>query len=182
MTRLTEVLTSLSRALALLGGVVLVALALMTLASIIGRAGVGLGLRPVRGDFELVQIGCAIAVFSFLPWCQMRRGHVTVDVLADRLPLAARRVLTVVGDLTLAGFAAVIARQLALGLAEKFCADTADPVFGWLWRSTGMAEDYCWVEATYELGLPVWWGYAAGLAGAGLFTLAALVTAWEAAR
>ena len=49
-------------------------IALMSVASIVGRAlsGLGLGLGPVPGDFELVEAGTALAVFCFLPWCHLK--------------------------------------------------------------------------------------------------------------
>lgn len=50
------------------GGIVLVAIALMSVASIAGRSLFG---KPVPSDLELIQIGCAICVAAFVPWCQM---------------------------------------------------------------------------------------------------------------
>ncbi len=55
----------LSRWTAVVGGVVLVALMLMVVASVAGRALIGVGLAPVPGDFELVEVGVGIAVFFF---------------------------------------------------------------------------------------------------------------------
>ncbi len=49
------------------GSLVLVLIALMSVASIVGRALAGFGLGPVPGDFELVEVGTALAVFCFLP-------------------------------------------------------------------------------------------------------------------
>ena len=178
--RTGRVLDGLARGLALLGGVVLAGVAAMTVVSVIGRALVGYGLGPVPGDFELVQIGCAIAVFSFMPWCQLNRGHVTVDLIVERLPGRVQRGLRVLGEVALLTLAILIARQLGLGMVEKFCADPGDPVFGWLWPILGIAEPYCWVEATYELNMPVWWGYGLGLLGAGVFALTAAWSVWNA--
>lgn len=50
----------LSRWAAIVGGIVLVALTLMIVASITGRALIGLGLGPVPGDFELVEMGTGV--------------------------------------------------------------------------------------------------------------------------
>lgn len=147
----------LARWLALFGGLVLAGLALMTVASIIGRAFIFAGLSPVRGDYELVQMGCAIAVFSFLPWCQLNRGHVTVDVIVDRFPARARAFLTLLGDVALFAAAVLIAWRLWLGVNDK--------------RSYG--------EETYELGLQLWWGYGAAMVGAALFAVVAGYTAWR---
>ena len=64
-----------------------------------GRAGRGsacigrwlLQLRPINGDFEMVQMATAIAVFSFLPYCQARRGNIVVDTFTSWLPRAHQR-------------------------------------------------------------------------------------------
>ena len=65
---------------AIVGGVVLCAITLMSVASITGRALIGVGLGPVPGDFEMVEVGTALAVFFFLPWCYLKGGHATVDL------------------------------------------------------------------------------------------------------
>ena len=105
----------LARVLALLGGVVLVAITVMTCVSILGRAVVtlahtrdpaffdwlvaaaqslvALGIAPVPGDFELVEAGTGFAVFAFLPWCQLNRGHATVDLFTSALSAGANRVI-----------------------------------------------------------------------------------------
>lgn len=65
---------------AIVGGLVLCAITLMSVASITGRALIGVGLGPVPGDFEMVEVGTALAVFFFLPWCYLKGGHATVDL------------------------------------------------------------------------------------------------------
>ncbi|MEM6311833.1 MAG: hypothetical protein AAF754_17515, partial [Pseudomonadota bacterium] len=82
--RAARLMDRLARVLAYLGGIVLTAIAIMTVISTIGRAFVGLqiGLGPIPGDFELVEAGTAVAIFCFMGWCQLNQGHVTVDVLA----------------------------------------------------------------------------------------------------
>ncbi|MBA5764788.1 TRAP transporter small permease, partial [Vibrio sp. 404] len=59
--RTGRALEALARAMAYGGGLVLVAIAVITVASIIGRALIRLGLGPITGDFELVEAGCAVA-------------------------------------------------------------------------------------------------------------------------
>ena len=82
-----RLLYSIARWLAILGGAILAAMALLTTVSIAGRAAFS---APVRGDFELVAIGTGIAVFAFLPWCQLTRGNVLVDFFMDRAPVRAK--------------------------------------------------------------------------------------------
>lgn len=164
-----------SKWLAYAGGTVLVAVAVMTVVSIIGRALVGVGLRPIKGDFEMVEAGAAIAIFAFLPWCQMRRGHVTVDIFISRLSSRAQAALGLIGDALLAVAAYVILWRMWLGFGEKF------PYGGEGFRNAlGMGSKPFFVETTYELELPIWIPYAASLVGALLFFLVAAYSVWRA--
>ena len=118
--RVGAVLETCAKWLALSGGVLLAGLALLTVSSVLGRAFIFIGLGPIKGDYELVEMGCAIAVFSFLPWCQLKRGHVTVDIVVDTLPRRIKLFLTLLGNVALAAAAALIAWRLWLGMGEKF--------------------------------------------------------------
>ena len=95
---MNKIIYGLSRAMAWFGSLVLVLIALMSVASIVGRALSGLGLGPVPGDFELVEAGTALAVFCFLPWAHLKRGHAVVDMLWGSYPAPMRRVLDIVAD------------------------------------------------------------------------------------
>ncbi len=75
-SRIGRVLELGSTALALAGGLVLTGLMLMSITSIAGR---WLFSRPLPGDFELVEIGTGVAIFLFLPACQLRGANVIVD-------------------------------------------------------------------------------------------------------
>lgn len=165
MTRLIETLARLS---AYLGGLTLAALALMTVASITGRR---LGVGPVTGDYELVANGVALSVFAFLPWCQLRRGHVTVDLFVDLLPARAKAALGLLGDVLVTLAAAVILRQLWLGFGEKF-PHGSDALRERLLMG---ARPY-FPETTYELEIPVWLLYGVAVALAALFLVASLHT------
>ena len=55
-----------------LGGAVIAGVGLMSAASIVGRT---LVRRPILGDFELVEIGTAVAGALFLPYCQVSRDY-----------------------------------------------------------------------------------------------------------
>ena len=136
-----------------IGGVVLLALAAMTVLSVIGRGINAYGFGPIQGDFELVEHGMAFVVFCSLPYCQLRFGHVSVDVIARHFPYPLAWGLTVISQAGMAAMALVITRQLYLGLADK-------------WQ---------WGETTFIIQFPVWWGYAASLVPATLWALAAFV-------
>jgi len=151
MQTLSGIVFWLARFMALLGGIVLVALILMTTASIAGRAMSSIGLAPVPGDFELVEAGMAFAVFTFLPWCQLQRGHASVEIFSRLFGSRSNAVLDLISDLLMFLVALLITWQLGLGMLDK--------------------KSY--FETTFILQLPIWWGYATALAGACVFSLVA---------
>ena len=68
--------------LALLGGLTLVLVIVINVISILSRI---IFLNPLVGDFELVEIGSAIAISSFLPLCHLKKGNVIVDFITSKL-------------------------------------------------------------------------------------------------
>jgi TRAP-type C4-dicarboxylate transport system permease small subunit len=143
--------------LALAGGLALIAMTVLTVVSVTGRSLLWLGLGPVPGAYELVEMGSAFAIFCFLPWCQLRRGHVTVDLFLAHLGPRANALADLISNLLLTAAAGVIAWRLWLGLLDK--------------------QRYG--ETSFILGIPLWIGYAAAALGAALFVL---VSAYTAAR
>ena len=130
-----------SRAMAWFGGAVLTAVALLSVTSIAGRSLAHVGLGPVPGDFELVEAGTALAVFCFLPWAHLRRGHATVDLFWGVFPPWLQRVLDAAAD----------ALMLAVWLLL-------------VWRMGVSMIDYRgYGEVSFILQMPVWWGYAASM-------------------
>lgn len=67
---------------ALLGGALLVVVVLMNVVSIVGGA---LFNKPFPGDFEMTEVGIAVAAFAFLPYCQLKNAHVTADIFTSKL-------------------------------------------------------------------------------------------------
>jgi TRAP-type C4-dicarboxylate transport system permease small subunit len=134
----------LARWTALVGGAVLVALMLMVVISVVGRAMIGIGLGPIPGDFELVEVGVGIAVFFFLPWCYLKGGHATVDLLHMHMPRWFQKTVDTVSDLLM----------LIVWLVMTWM----------LWE--GMVEKKEYMETTFILQMPVWWAYAFCLVGA----------------
>ena len=172
--RVGKLLGFISRWFAYFGGSVLIAIALITVVSVIGRALTGFGLAPIKGDFELVEIGSAVAVFSFLPWCQLNRGHVTVDILVRHFSSRVQQLLELLGNSAICVIAAVITWRLWMGMGERFTffsQETRDALgFGYKPFSA---------EETFILGLPTWYGYALGVVSALLFTVVSLYTVWR---
>ena len=74
-------LGNLARLSAILAGLLMTFITLLTCASIIGRETVG---QTIAGDFELSGIATGAAIALFMPWCQHTRGHIIVDFFTAR--------------------------------------------------------------------------------------------------
>ena len=139
---------------ALLGGAVLTALALMSVASIAGRT---LLSRPLQGDYELVQTGCAVFVALCLPYCQLKHANIIVDFFTTKASERAQRRLDAIGALLVALVMLLITWRTGVALVSI--------------RASG--------ETTTILGLPTWWTYAAMLPGIALTSLVAFRDAFR---
>jgi len=102
-------------AIAVIGGTLSLAVALLVVVSVIGRRFFD---APIPGDFELVQMATAVAVFSFLPYCQARRGNIVVDTFTNRLPPRVNAVIDAFWDLVYAGMMGLMTACLAVGTLD----------------------------------------------------------------
>ena len=68
-----RVLYKISRTIAIIGGILLSGLALLTTISITGRA---TSIGPIPGDFELMAIGTGICVFAVFRFAEDRESAV----------------------------------------------------------------------------------------------------------
>lgn len=103
-------LLAVTRAFAMVGGTLFVGLLLMSLVSIIGRK---LFSLPVPGDLEVMQMGGAVAVGTFFPYCQMADGHVKVDFFTTWLPSRTRAALDAIAALLLCAVVSLITWRTA---------------------------------------------------------------------
>lgn len=142
---------------ALLGGLLLLAIALMTSWS--AAAGWLFG-RPLPGDVELVEMLTAVSVFMFLPYCQLSGANVTADLFTAK---AGPRT---VARLELLGAAVALAFSLLL-----------------LWRMfEGLLDYRQYVETTTILKIPIWLAYLPALASLALLAAAAAMSVRRAWR
>lgn len=153
-----------ARLVAYIGGVVLTLLVLLTCVSVLGRglntfghsglvtdfseilsnAIISTGVGPVTGDFELVEAGIAFAIFAFLPICQLKGGHATVDVFASFMSDGFNKFLRTFWEVLLTAVIILITWRLYEGMVSKM-------EYG---------------ETTFLLQFPVWWAYAASFVAA----------------
>lgn len=144
-------LVALCRWVAGIGGAVLVAMMVMTVASVLKRSLLG---SPIPGDFELVEIGSAIAIFCFLPWCQVTGGNVLVDFFTARASPRLNHLLEAVGDLVYLLIGALILWRLVHGGTE--------------FRTYG--------EQSMVLRIPTWWSFAVILPAMALLVVSTAAT------
>ena len=135
---------------ALLGGLVLCLVVAVNVISVLGA----IVWRPFPGDFELTEMGVAVAAFAFLPFCQLTGANVTADIFTAR---ASHRWIS--------GFklaASLVALLFALVL---------------MWRMyAGMGDQRAYGYTTTILQVPIWWAFVPILVSLALLALASLLT------
>jgi len=112
-----RVLYQIAKWLAILGGVILCAMAVLIAISVTGRSALS---APISGDFELVAIGTGLAVFAFLPWCQMVRGNVLVDFFMVKAPVRIQVLADIVGGAFYLLIATLLTWRLIFGAIDMF--------------------------------------------------------------
>ncbi|MGE0502920.1 MAG: TRAP transporter small permease [Rhizobiaceae bacterium] len=149
---LPRLVSGLARWLAMLGGFVLVALAILTCLSIVDRAVYAIDIGLAKIVYELIEAGVGFAVFAFLPWCQLNRGHATVDLFTNILSAGANRVIDLLSEILMLVCIGLIAWRLWVGTLDK----------------------YGYGETTFILEMPLWWAYAACMAAAAVAVVVAV--------
>ena len=117
---LGRVANGIARWMALAGGLVLLAMIAIVVISVIGRAFIWAGLKPILGDYELISVGMGFAIFAFLPWAHISRGHALVSLVTDAFSARVNAWILVITDLVMLLGSAFIAWRLWLGMLDKF--------------------------------------------------------------
>ena len=131
-----NILQNLAKLCAILAGLLLTGITLMTCFSLIGRNTTG---TTLVGDFELTGVATGAAIALFMPYCQLQRGNIIVDFFTTGLSHETNSRLDRFGALLLALVFAVLA-----------------------WRTTlGGLNSYATHSETQILGFPEWTVYAA---------------------
>jgi TRAP-type C4-dicarboxylate transport system permease small subunit len=147
-----KLLASGAKFCAVLAGVLLTVITLMTCVSLIGRNTSG---WTIVGDFELSGSAAGAAIALFMPWCQIKRGNIMVDFFTAKASAAAQEKLDRFGAFLLA---------LAMGLMT--------------WRtSVGGLSAWRNQSGSMMLGFPEWVVYACMVPALGLTALIALAQA-----
>ena len=100
---------------ALIGGLILLFIVFLNVSSIIG----GIFLRPLPGDFELTKIGVAVAVFCFLPYCQLHRQNVSADIFTLWVNVKTRLLLNLIASILAFLFSILLVWRMFEGMLDQ---------------------------------------------------------------
>lgn len=128
---LGQVLFRLAKLSAIWGGLVFVAIVVMSIASIVGRK---LWASPIQGDVEMLQMAAAFASASFFAYCHLNGGDIKVDFFTAHASPATVHRLDALGSALVGVFGLLITWRAAVG--------------AWAMRASG--------ETSMILGWPVW--------------------------
>lgn len=142
---------------AIMGGLTVIAIVLMTASSVVSGF---IFSKPFPGDFEIVQMGIAIAAFMFLPYCQLEGANVTVDIFTA---WASPRLVSVFRLIS-----SVIAMLIAGLLLAR------------MWDGMGDYQKYN--ETTPIVEIPLWYVYPPILFSLALLLLASIITIVECSK
>ena len=122
-----KTLASLAKFCAILAGLLLIFITLMTCISILGRDLIG---KTIVGDFELSGAAAGAAIALFMPWCQVRRGNIMVDFFTTKASVAAQEAMERIGAVLLGGVMALMAWRTAVGGLNSFTTHSETQILG----------------------------------------------------
>jgi TRAP-type C4-dicarboxylate transport system permease small subunit len=122
-----KILKNLAKMCAVLGGVLLTVITLITCISLIGRNTIGLTLA---GDFELTGVVAGAAIALFMPWCQARRGNIIVDFFTSKMSHRTNRQLDRMGAFILGLVMILMAWRTSIGGLNAFSNGSGSQILG----------------------------------------------------
>ena len=120
-------IASLAKLCAILAGLLLTVITLMTCASLIGRNTMGI---TITGDFELTGVAAGAAIALFMPFCQLQRGNIIVDFFSAKFSDKTNANLDRLGALLLALVFALLAWRTSLGGLNSWRTNSETQIIG----------------------------------------------------
>ncbi len=122
---------------ALLGGAGLLAIMVVTttnVAAFLADAAAelfGADVAALSGYEDFVRLMIGPSALAFLPYCQLQRGHVAVDIFVDQLPGRVQRAMDRFFCLAMALLALFLLYSMTLGMLETRSDQVVTAVIGW---------------------------------------------------
>ena len=146
-------LYSVTAFVAVAGGLWLTVMAALTSINVVLRL---VFSAPIRGEFDIVNLGVGVVVFTFLPFCQLVHGNVVVDFLTDWAPARVKAVLDAVGSSIYLGLCALLVWRMTIGGLEIRAAR----------------------QTTAVLHIPYWWSFVVAVSCIGLLGIVCVYSIW----
>jgi TRAP-type C4-dicarboxylate transport system permease small subunit len=122
-----KILEMLAKACAVIAGVLLIVITLMTCISLLGRNTIG---WSIVGAFELSGFAAGAAIALFMPWCQFRRGNIIVDFFTAHASERTQDALDRVGALMLALAMGLMAWRTTIGGLNAWKSQAGSMIMG----------------------------------------------------
>ena len=122
-----KILEKLAKLCAIIAGVLLTGITLMTCASLIGRNTTG---DSIVGAFELTGVAAGAAIALFMPLCQLRRGNIIVDFFTANMSADVNDKLDRFGTLLLVLIFGLLAWRTTLGGLNVYSANSETQIMG----------------------------------------------------
>lgn len=132
--RIHPAIERLTRWLALGGGMFVLFTVAVTLVSVAGRYGLN---RPLPGDYETVELVCAVGIFLFFPYVHATEGNIVVRFFTAAVSARHQRMLDLGHEFVFAAVAGLLTWRLSIGFLERL--------------ESG--------ESTMLIRIPLWWSY-----------------------
>ena len=85
----------------------------------------------LSGYEDFVRLALSAIALMFFPYCQRRKGHVAVDLFADRFPTGLQWFLEKLILLLTIATALFLAFWMALGMVSSYDDHALSPILGW---------------------------------------------------
>lgn len=122
-----KILEALAKLCAIVAGMLLTTITLMTCASLIGRNTTG---DSIVGAFELTGVAAGAAIAMFMPLCQLRRGNIIVDFFTAKMSDAVNDKLDRLGAFMLVLIFGLLAWRTTLGGLNVYSANSETQIMG----------------------------------------------------
>lgn len=160
MKQIINLTEKVARVWALCGGLLILSIMAVTSVNVIGfgldrvARQFGENVSGLPGYEDYVRLAISMAALMFLPYCQLRRGHVAVDLFVKALPFSVRKGLDFLWLVATVLLSFFLAYWMARGMVETFEDNALSRVLGWaewpfylpgilslvLWGLTGLVQ------------------------------------------
>lgn len=91
----------------------------------------GASVTAFPGYEDFVRLMVSASVLMLFPYCQLRRGHVAVDLIVERMPQAVQRAIDVISLIGMTLLVLFLLYWMVIGMVETRADHAISRVLGW---------------------------------------------------